>query len=203
MTIPEGESLLLFKPRLHPRPSLEPVATWGGKTSTKFSLELDLFRPERLNLHGGVLTASAVEYPPFYIPGEEGEARGIEVELVRAVESSLGGSVAVGPPTDGGIWGDDFDGDGVFSGMVGDLQAGRVDLGFSQLFVKEERRGFMDFTLEYDYEYACFLVKKYPPLPHVNKKKKNDMSLYVTLLNTRHNAALNLRCLLSSYHSTP
>ncbi len=179
VAIPEGDSLLLFKPRLHPRPSLEPIATWGGMTPIKFSLEHDLFRPERLNLHGGVLTASAVEYPPFYIPGEEGEARGIEVELVRAVASSLGGSVAVGPPTDGGIWGDDFDGDGVFSGMVGDLQAGRVDLGFSQLFVKEERRGFMDFTLEYDYEYACFLVKKYPPLPQVNiKKKNNNLSLY-------------------------
>ena len=48
--------------------------------------------------------------------------KGIEVDLARAVVESMGGEVDIGPPTDGGVWGSDFDGDGVFNGMVGDLQ---------------------------------------------------------------------------------
>ena len=57
------------------------------------------------------------------------------------------------------------DGDGVFDGMVGDLQGGRVDLGFSQMFVKQERTAIIDFSAVYDFDSNCFLAAKPPPLP--------------------------------------
>ena len=78
--------------------------------SPSSAIEEELFRQEKLRLHGGVLRASAVEYPPFYTPGnpETGTPdRGIEVELVRSVAEAMGGTVDIRPPTDGGIWGSD------------------------------------------------------------------------------------------------
>ena len=73
------------------------------------------------------------------------------------------------PPTDGGTWGSDRDGDGVYSGLLGDLQARRADLGVAQLFVRRKRMGIMDFSGHYDYDYSCFMVRKPKPLPQVKK----------------------------------
>ena len=77
------------------------------------------------------------------------------------------------PPTDGGTWGSDRDGDGVYSGLLGDLQARRADLGVAQLFVRRKRMGIMDFSGHYDYDYSCFMVRKPKPLPQVRAGEKN------------------------------
>ncbi len=55
--------------------------------------------------------------------------------------------------------------------FVCSLQFKRVDLGFSQLFVKLGRRSIIDFTTQYDFDFNCFLVKKYPPLPQARYHK--------------------------------
>ncbi len=133
---PAKDGSIIWRPKVHPTFSLDEVAVWtskgalltvsNGESDTDAELDKVLFNPEGLRLHGDTLTASAVAYSPFYIPGEEeGEESGIEVELVRTIVNSMGGKVKIGPPTDGGIWGEDRDGDGIFSGMVGDLQVKR------------------------------------------------------------------------------
>ncbi len=78
------------------------------------------------------------------------------------------------PPTDGGTWGSDRDGDGVYSGLLGDLQARRADMGVAQLFVRRKRMGIMDFSGHYDYDYSCFMVRKPKPLPQVGEGKNEE-----------------------------
>lgn len=41
-------------------------------------------------------------------------------------------------------------------------------MGFSQLFVKHERTGIMDFSSQYEYDYSCFLVEKADFYPQVS-----------------------------------
>ena len=99
-------------------------------------------------------------FPVVKTVTESGEKRqeGLELLLTEAVAASLNAPLEVDTPTDGGYWGRDEDGDGLYDGLVGDLQSRRVDVGFSQLFIKRDRTDIMDFSQAYDYEYTCFLT---------------------------------------------
>lgn len=59
------------------------------------------------------------------------------------------------------------DGDGLYDGIVGDLQMGWSDLGYSQLFIKYDRTFLMDFSIPYDLDHNCFLTKKPEELPKI------------------------------------
>jgi len=46
-----------------------------------------------------------------------------QVEIANVIVNSLGGRLEMGAPTDGSnSWGSDNDQDGIFSGMIGDVQ---------------------------------------------------------------------------------
>jgi hypothetical protein len=80
----KNDDFVLWQPRLHPYFSLEEVAVSIGTKIAVTSKHSDcsiqcplsklLIDPARLNLHGAHLRASAVAYPPFYMPGDENDA---------------------------------------------------------------------------------------------------------------------------------
>ena len=48
--------------------------------------------------------------------------------------------------------------------MAGDVQFGRTDIGFGNLFIMSEIWPLMDFTTPYNFDGFCFLIAKPKPL---------------------------------------
>ena len=62
------------------------------------------------------------------------------------------------------LWGGQL-ANGTWTGLTGDLVNERTEVGVAQFFIAPSRIKFMDFTAPYEINYACFLLKKPPPLP--------------------------------------
>ena len=63
-------------------------------------------------------------------------------------------------PADGELWGFDL-GNGTFTGVAGDIQHARKNIGWANLFLRTIHLDMMDFTYPHDYGTFCFLVMNY------------------------------------------
>ena len=60
-------------------------------------------------------------------------------------------------PSDGELWGFDL-GNGTFTGVAGDIQFNRKDIGWAGLYLRSIHLDMVDFTYPHDYDTFCFLV---------------------------------------------
>ena len=91
---------------------------------------------------------------------------GVEYNIAASALNSLGINLEVNLPTDGEWWGSQKPKhSGNYTGLLGDLQNNRVDLGWGNLFVTDSRTWFMSFTDRYALSEVCAMVPgsaKYP-----------------------------------------
>ncbi len=101
---------------------------------------------------------------------------------MKAVSEALNFTFKIQPPTDGGKWGAQLP-DGSFNGLLGDIQVkdmspyleqfickhffqrSKTDVGFANLFVLPDEKGYLDFLAPHSNVYVCFIVAKPPPNP--------------------------------------
>ena len=83
---------------------------------------------------------------------------GLEYNIAAAAVESAGLKLEVALPTDGEWWGTERPGSNNYSGLLGDLQNHRVEVGWGNLFVSEYRKDFMAFTDWYTLTEMCAMV---------------------------------------------
>jgi len=122
------------------------------------------------------INASSFCYSPYSLPShcDNGTYRGLEVNIAKAAVNALGLSLEILPTSDGRWWGwEDPPGSGNFSGILGDLQFGRVEISWGNLYVTEDRMGKLDFTQWYATDTFCALTRRPQPITGLEKLYKN------------------------------
>ena len=76
---------------------------------------------------------------------------------MRVISNALGFSFGMERPADGELWGFDL-GNGSFTGVAGDIQFGRKDIGWANIFLRTIHLDMVDFTYPHNYDTFCFLV---------------------------------------------
>lgn len=80
------------------------------------------------------------------------------MEVFYMIAQKLGFKFTLDPPSDGDLWGNEIT-PGNYSGLNGDLQHRRSDMGWANTFVLPGFRHYIDYAT-YDMERICFLMKK-------------------------------------------
>eukprot|EP00094_Tigriopus_californicus_P002817 TCALIF_02716-PA protein Name:"Protein of unknown function" AED:0.41 eAED:0.41 QI:0/0.25/0/0.4/0.75/0.8/5/0/387 len=90
------------------------------------------------------IKATAFHYSPFTTISENAEGKrsytGLEVNIFKTTAKKLGLSYEIGPPTDGEKWGR-FSPPNHFSGLMGDMQYERSDVGWANLYPRLSHGG--------------------------------------------------------------
>lgn len=86
------------------------------------------------------------------------------LQVVRSLSSALNFTVSFTRPSDGEMWGWE-QGNGTWTGLMGDLQHRRADIGVADLYIMEPYFAIIDMSVEYDIEYLCFVNPVAGPLP--------------------------------------
>jgi arginine/lysine/histidine transporter system substrate-binding protein len=89
--------------------------------------------------------ATSADFPPFESYDEEGNFIGFDVELAKAIAEELGYELKI----------EDMD----FDGLIGSLQAKRVDMVLAGMSATEDRRKNVDFSTEYHRSGEMFIAK--------------------------------------------
>lgn len=89
--------------------------------------------------------ATSADFPPFESYDEEGKFIGFDVELAQAIADELGYELKI----------EDMD----FDGLIGSLQAKRVDIVLAGMSATEERSENVDFSNEYHRSGEMFISK--------------------------------------------
>ncbi len=93
---------------------------------------------------------------------------GIEYDITATVVNALRRDMKVQLPGDGAFWGRETPpGSGNYTGLLGELQHGRVDVGWANLYKIHSRSQFMDFTVWYWMTENCALTEKSKPYPKI------------------------------------
>lgn len=106
--------------------------------------------------------------------------------MVRALSEALNFSVGFSRPTDGEMWGWEQD-NGSWTGLMGDLQHLKADIGVADLYIMEHYFAIIDMSVEYDIEYLCFVNPVPGPLPQwialgLPFMMKTWIAIFVTVL---------------------
>ena len=92
----------------------------------------------------------------------------MEYNIAASALNSLGIDLKVNLPTDGEWWGSEKPKhSGNYTGLLGDLQNARVDIGWGNLFVTDSRTWFMGFTDRYAISELCIMVPGPAPYPRI------------------------------------
>lgn len=95
----------------------------------------------------GVLKmATSADFPPFESYDAEGNFVGFDIDVAQAIADELGYELEIQ--------------DMSFDGLIGALQAGRVDMVMAGMSATEERRENVDFSVEYHRSGEMFVTKK-------------------------------------------
>ncbi|WP_042142350.1 ABC transporter substrate-binding protein [Paucisalibacillus sp. EB02] len=89
--------------------------------------------------------ATSADFPPFESYDNEGKFIGFDVELAKAIANELGYELKI----------EDMD----FDGLIGSLQAKRVDIVLAGMSSTEDRRKNVDFSTEYHRSGEMFIAK--------------------------------------------
>ncbi|WP_193372407.1 ABC transporter substrate-binding protein [Ornithinibacillus scapharcae] len=90
--------------------------------------------------------ATSADFPPFESYDSEGKFIGFDVELAQAIADELGYELQI----------EDMD----FDGLIGSLQAKRVDMVLAGMSATEERRQNVDFSASYHSSGEMFISKQ-------------------------------------------
>lgn len=83
---------------------------------------------------------------------------------MRSLSKALNFTVSFVRPSDGEMWGWE-QGNGTWTGLMGDLQHRRADIGVADLYIMEPYFAIIDMSVAYDIEYLCFVNPVPGPLP--------------------------------------
>lgn len=83
---------------------------------------------------------------------------------MRSLSRALNFTVSFVQPSDGEMWGWE-QGNGTWTGLMGDLQHRRADIGVADLYIMEPYFAIIDMSVAYDIEYLCFVNPVPGPLP--------------------------------------
>jgi len=97
--------------------------------------------------------ATSAEFPPFESRDEEGNFEGFDIDLAHLIAEELGYDLEI----------DDMK----FDGLIGALQADRVDMVLAGMSMTEERRENVDFSQEYHRSGEMFLSLKDDPFENI------------------------------------
>lgn len=89
--------------------------------------------------------ATSADFPPFESRNPEGEFQGLDIELAEMIADELGYELEIE--------------DMKFGGLVGALQADRVDMVLSGMSADEKRKQNVDFSIEYNESTEMFITK--------------------------------------------
>ncbi|WP_370457728.1 ABC transporter substrate-binding protein [Virgibacillus salexigens] len=89
--------------------------------------------------------ATSADFPPFESRDPEGNFEGFDIELAHMIADELGYELNIE--------------DMKFDGLIGALQADRVDMVLSGMSATEERKKNVDFSTEYHHSGESFLTK--------------------------------------------
>lgn len=89
--------------------------------------------------------ATSADFPPFESYDDEGNFIGFDVELAQTIADELGYELEI----------EDMD----FDGLIGSLQAKRVDMVLAGMSATEKRRKNVDFSIEYHRSGEMFISK--------------------------------------------
>ena len=84
---------------------------------------------------------------------------------MKSLTRALNFKLELTSPSDGGLWGEDLK-NGSYTGLVGDVQTNKVDLGWAGIFLFPERANIIGYTYPTFYDSVCFMVAKSQALPH-------------------------------------
>ncbi len=90
--------------------------------------------------------ATSADYPPFESHDTNGDFIGFDIDLAHAVAEELGYELEIT--------------DMSFDGLIGSLQAGRVDMVLSGMSATEDRKDNVDFSTEYNRSGEMFISTK-------------------------------------------
>lgn len=97
-----------------------------------------------------LVMATSPDYPPFESLDVNGEFVGFDIELAKLIAEELGMELEIR--------------DMKFDGLIGALQAGRVDMVLSGMSATESRRENVDFSIEYHSSGEMFVTRKDEPM---------------------------------------
>lgn len=81
----------------------------------------------------------------------------LKYKIFKEIASKLGFAYTVSPPVQCCLWGQEQS-PGNYTGLVGDLQSSRSDVGWANMFVQPFRKQLIDFTAPFKSDYVCFVV---------------------------------------------
>lgn len=91
-----------------------------------------------------LIMGTSADYPPFESRNSQGDIVGFDIDLANYIADELGVELEIR----------DMD----FSGLIGALQSGRVDMVISGMSTDEERRQNVDFSIEYHESSEMFVT---------------------------------------------
>ncbi|XP_064114127.1 ionotropic receptor 21a-like [Macrobrachium nipponense] len=141
------------------------LTTWRGRVLDRVDAH---FFPDKLtNFFGYQMRVVTFHFPPriFMIEEEDSfQLYGVDIDVVQALSEALNFSLVYSRPSDNEMWGWEKD-DGNWTGLMGDLQHRRADIGVADLYIMEPYFAIIDMSIAYDIEYLCFVNVVPGPLP--------------------------------------
>ncbi|KAK7075130.1 hypothetical protein SK128_022992, partial [Halocaridina rubra] len=140
------------------------LMVWRGGS---LSISTNLFPDKLRNFHGHKMKVVAFHFPPrIFLVKKHGitQVYGVDIEVLKALSKALNFSLSYSRPSDNEMWGWD-QGNGSWTGLMGDLQYRKADIGVADLYIMENYFTIIDMSIEYDIEYLCFVNLVPGPLP--------------------------------------
>ena len=78
---------------------------------------------------------------------------------MNSIAAVLNFKYVISPPSDGELWGAEVQ-PGVFSGLVGELQNEKSDVGWALLFITPDRYKYIEYTNPFEVDHLCYMVSK-------------------------------------------
>lgn len=124
-----------------------------------------------------LVMGTSADYPPFESRNTEGDIVGFDIEIANYIADELGMELEIR--------------DMNFDGLIGALQANRVDLVLSGMSATEDRRENVDFSIEYHRSGEMFVTKNDQAMTTLDDL--NGMTVGVQLGSIQEEGAKNLQ----------
>lgn len=124
-----------------------------------------------------LIMGTSADYPPFESRNPQGEIVGFDIDLANYIADELGFELEIR----------DMD----FNGLVGALQADRIDVAISGMSADEDRRKNVDFSVEYHRSGEVFVTQKGDEMTSLDDL--NGMTIGVQLGSIQQEGAVTLQ----------
>ncbi|XP_063850046.1 glutamate receptor ionotropic, kainate 4-like [Scylla paramamosain] len=122
--------------------------TWRDE---RLATDTNVFRDKLSDLRGHQMRVVTFHFPPrIFMEEDEDRASpvmyGVDIEVVRALTEALNFTVDFRRPSDGEMWGWEQD-NGSWTGLMGDLQRRKADIGVADLYIMEHYFTIIDMSV--------------------------------------------------------